>query len=252
MKTRLFTIAFLFISFITQAQSTAEQLQKANSLYKQFKEEEALNVYKQILAADSNNMEALLKCTELSSSIGAKQADKNSKAVYFIAAKEYADKALTINGNSAEANYAQALAYANLSQIETENKKTVEDVRQIKVYADKGMAVNPNHALLNYMEGKWHYELLALNWFKKTALKAFYGNGLAKPDIDSAIYYMEKCRTLEPYFVQNYLDLAKAYNLKDRPTQAIEVLTKMVKLPNRTAADASLKEEGKKMLQGLQ
>jgi hypothetical protein len=63
---------------------------------------------------------------------------------------------------------------------------------------------------------------------------------------------MEKCKTLMPYFVQNYLDLAKAYGYKNRPAQEIEILNKMVKLPTRTADDAALKEEGKKMLSSLQ
>jgi hypothetical protein len=53
---------------------------------------------------------------------------------------------------------------------------------------------------------------------------------------------------LDQYFVANYLNLAKAYKHDNKPAKAIEVLQKLVKLPNRTAADASLKAEGKKML----
>jgi tetratricopeptide (TPR) repeat protein len=252
MKIFAANILFFLMAGSLCAQSVDEQLQKANTLYKQFKEAEALDAYKQVLTADANNMTALVKCTELSTSIGKKQTDKNSKNNYFTAAKEYADKAVSANSNNADAYYAQSLAFANLSQVETDNKKVVEDVKQIKINADKGLAISRNHALLNYMEGKWHYEMLDLNWFKKAALKTLYGNGLAKPDVDSAVFYMEKCRTLEPYFVQNYLDLAKAYKLKNRPTQEMDVLSKMVKLPNRTPDDAALKEEGRKMLQELQ
>ena len=234
------------------AQTTNDLLTKANTLYKQFKETEALDTYKQVLTVDATNLTALVKCVELTASLGKKQTDKGSQVDYYTSSKEYADKASAANANSADACYAQALAYANLSVTETENKKIVEDVKQIKLNADKGLAINPNHALLNYMEGKWHYEMLDLSWLKKAALKTFYGSGLPKPDIDSAIFFMEKCRSLEPYFVQNYLDLAKAYQLNKRPTQEIEVLSKLVKLPNRTADDAGLKAEGKKMLQAVE
>ena len=50
----------------------------------------------------------------------------------------------------------------------------------------------------------------------------------------------------------NYLDLAIAYKDNHRPSQAIEVLTKMVKLPLRTGDDAALKSEGAKMLNSIQ
>lgn len=248
------TIVFvlgLLTGVTVKAQNADAQLQKADVLYKQFKEKDALDAYKAVLAIDPNNIAALVKCVELNSSLGKKQVDKDSRNSYYFSSKEYADKALAANPNSADAYYTESLAHANLSVTETENKKVVEDVKQIKIYADKGLAINANHAMLNYMEGKWHYEMLNLNWFKKAALKTFYGSGLTKPDADSAVFFMEKCRTLSPYFVQNYLDLSKAYRLKKQPTQEMEVLSKMVTLPNRMADDALVKEEGKKRLQEL-
>jgi hypothetical protein len=250
---KLLGAAALLLAISVQAQTTTTDLQQqANTLLKQFKEPEALAVYQQIAALQDTNMAALVKCVELNSSIGSRQANNETKAGYFFIAKQYADKAFAIDSNSADALYAQALAYAKLSSIEEENKKIIEKVKLTKLYADKALAANPNHAMANYLEGKWHYEMLALNWFKKTALKTFYGKGLPTPDIDSAIIYMEKCRTLSPYFVQNYLDLAKAYGYKKRPAQEIDVLNKMLKLPTRTADDAALKEEGRKMLSDLQ
>ncbi len=223
MKKWILPVSFVLLSLNLMAQET--QLQTANALYKQFKEAEALNAYQQVLASDANNMTALVKCVELCTSLGKKQGDKNNRYQYFLQSKEYADKAMAAHGTDADAYYVQSLAFANLSETETENKKTVEDVKQIKKYADEGLSINPNHALLNYMEGKWHLEMLQLNWLKKTAIKTMYGDGLSKPDIDSAIGYLEKCRVLAPYFVQNYLDLAKAYQYKNRPAQEMEILT---------------------------
>ena len=242
----------LMTAICTNAQTADEQLNKANALYKQFKEADALDAYKSVLTIDSKNMAALVKCTELSSSLGKKQVDKALQSNYYLASKEYANKAVAADSNSADAWYCESLAFSNLTGLETENKKAAGDAKFIKLNADKGLKINPNHARLNYMEGKWHYEMLDLNFIKKAALKTIYNNGMPKPDIDSAIFYMEKCRVLEPYFVQNYLDLAKAYDMKKRPAQTIEVLQKLVKLPNRMADDAVVKEEGKKMLQKME
>jgi FimV-like protein len=93
--------------------------------------------------------------------------------------------------------------------------------------------------------------MVNLSGFKKAAVKLFYG-GLPDGKIESAIAYFEKCRNLDPYFMLNYLDLAKAYVQDNKPPKAIEVLQKLVKLPIRTADDAAYKEEGKKMLTELQ
>jgi len=243
----------LLLALFAQAQTgITNQLQQANTLLKQFKEPEALAIYQQVAALQDTNMAVLVKCVELNCSIGTRQADKDAKSGYFYIAKQYADKAMALDSNNSDALYSQALTYAKLASIEDENKKIIEKVKIMKSYADRAVRANPNNAMANHIEGKWHYELLSLNWFKKAALKTFYGKGLATPDIDSAITYMEKCRALSPYFVLNYLDLAKAYGLKNRPAQEIDILNKMVKLPTRTADDAALKEEGRKMLSDLQ
>lgn len=252
---QLFTAIAILMMFFAQAQvndTQQQQAQQAATLLKQLNEPEALRIYQQIVAQHPTDMQALVKCVELNCSIGERTADNTAKTTYFNKAKQYADQAMTADSTSADALYTQALAYAKLAQVESENKKTVEDVKLMKQYADRALSIQPNHAMANYIAGKWHYEMLALNWIKKAALKTFFGKGLATPDIDLAIAHLEKTKTLLPYFVQNYLDLAKAYGIKNRPAQQLEVLNKLVKLPIRTADDAAWKEEGKKMLKDLQ
>jgi tetratricopeptide (TPR) repeat protein len=138
-----------------------------------------------------------------------------------------------------------------MTDIETENKKIVALVKDVKTYTEAAIALQPNHAKAYYSLGKWHYEMVNLSGVKKVAVKLFYG-GLPNGDLDSAITYFEKCKSLDPYFVLNYLDLAKAYRDNHRPTQAIEVLNKLVKLPVRTADDPALKAEGAKLLESIQ
>src|SRR6476646_6461618 len=125
---KILSVLALLLTFIVQAQTSVNnQLQQANTLLRQFKEPEALAIYQQIAAQQDTNITALVKCTELNCSIGERQTDKAAKATYFNTAKQYADKALAADSNSADALYAEALAYAKLSSIEEENKKTVED-----------------------------------------------------------------------------------------------------------------------------
>ena len=243
----ILTILFFFSATFIQAQDVNVLLKEASNLEKQLKEPDALEKYQQIVSIDTSNMPALVKCVELNCSIGARRTDKNAKANYYNAAKTFAAKAIAAKPENSDANYAMALVAGKLTEIESEKKQVTEYVREAKLFGDKAVALNPNNAKANYIVGKWHYEMITLSWLKKTTVKTLYG-GLPKADIDSAIFYMEKCRTLDQYFVRNYLDLAKAYQYKKQPANEIAVLNKLVKLPNRTADDAALKEEGRKLL----
>jgi len=248
---RLLIIVFLLLSAQLFSQPTEVLLKEAANLERSLKEEAALDKYKQVLTADSNNVKALIRSSELSSAIGARQRDKNAKTAYYNTALNYADKAISKDSNSADAYYVRAVAAAKLTEVETENKKLVADVRDIKIYADKALLINPDNGKANYVLGKWNYEMVTMPWAKKAAVKVLFG-GMPEATIESTYKYMEKCKTLEPYFVLNYFDLAKAYKYDHKPAKAIEVLNQMVKLPTRTADDAALKSEGKKMLSEMQ
>ena len=243
-----FILSLLFCAscIFVHAQDVNTLLKEASNFEKQFKEPEALEKYRQAVYIDEKNIPALVKCTELNCSIGARQTDKNAKNNYYQLAKTFAEKALSADAANADANYAMALVESKMIETATENKEIADHIRQTKLYVDKALAINPDQSKANYIAGKWHYEMSNLNWLKKAAVKALYG--LPKGDIDSAIIYMEKCKTLDQYFVRNYLDLAKAYQYKQQPAKEMDVLKKLVKLPTRTADDVALKQEGEKML----
>ncbi len=239
------------ICFVVEAQDIAVLLKEADNFERQIKESEALDKYKQVLVADPTNLKALVKAAELNAAIGGRLPDKTSKKLYFETANAYAKKAYDVDPNNADANYVMGMAAGKMTDVESENKKIVAFVKDAKSYNEKAIAINPKHAKATYSIGKWHYEMVNLSGIKKMAVKLFYG-GLPNGDLDSAITYFEKCRVLDPYFALNYLDLAKSYRDNHRPTQAIEILNKLVKLPTRTGDDAAIKAEGAKMLNDIQ
>ncbi len=242
---------FLFATAICFSQDVNVLLKEAQNLERSLKDTEALEKYKQAVAVDPKNINALIKASELSAAIGARQTDKKVKKAFVDAAKQYADKALAIDPNNADANYVMSMVAARLTETETENKKIIENVKNIQVYAAKAVALNPNHARANFSLGKWHFEMVQLSWVKRVAVKAFFG-GMPDATIEDAIRYMEKARSIDQYFVVNYLELAKAYKYDNKPAKAIEVLNKLVRLPNRTADDAAYKASGKKLLEEMQ
>lgn len=248
---RLITIALFFLAMHATAQNAQTLLKEADNYERLLKEDLALEKYKALLAIEPANMQAMVKAAELSCGIGARQSDKKIKKQYYDAAKVYADKALAIDAKHADANYVRAVVAGKLTEIESENKKIVANVKDIRTFADKALAINSQHARANYVLGKWNFEMINLSWAKRAAVKVFYG-GLPEAKMEDAIRYMEQARSLDKYFVLNYLDLAKAYKFDNNPTKAIEILKLLAKLPTRTADDAGLKSEGKKILDEMQ
>lgn len=249
---KIFCSAIMLCSvYISRSQDATILLQEAINLEHQLNEPAALEKYKQIATIKPGDISILVKCTELNCSIGGRQADKTVKSNFFELAESYAQKAFSIDSNNAAAIYAKALVAGKMTDIETDNKKMISFVKETFSYASRSLEIDPNAAKANYVLGKWHFEMTNLSWFKKTAVKLFYG-GLPEAEIDSAITYMEKCKKLDPYFVLNYLDLAKAYQTNGQPAEAINILKLLIRLPNRTADDAALKEEGKALLEKLQ
>jgi tetratricopeptide (TPR) repeat protein len=249
---RCITTAMMVFCFLqVNAQDLNVQLKEAENFEKQLKEIEAIEKYKQILLTNPSNIKSLVKTAELNTILGSKEKDKKNKRLFYESALAFAQRALQADANSADANYAMAMASGKLTDVESENKKIVAFVKDVKVYADKAVAINPNHAKANYTLGKWHLEMVTLSGIKKMAVKLFYG-GLPDGDLDKAISLMEKCKSIEPYFATNYLDLGKAYQEAHQPARAIEVLSKLIKLPTRTSEDIVIKAEGAKLLESLQ
>lgn len=249
---KLFISILLSLAILTvQSQDINVLLKEADNLEKQQKETDALDKYKLILGLVPANVKALVKSAELNISLSNRQADKNSKRLYVETAFSFAKRAFMADSLQADPNYAMAMVSGKMTDIETDNKKIVAYVKDVKYYTEKSLSINANHAKANYTLGKWHYEMANLSGIKKAAVKLFYG-GLPVGNLESAIQYMEKCKTLEPYFVTNYFDLAKAYKDNRQPAKAIEVLNRLVKLPTRTTDDVALKAEGAKLLASLQ
>jgi tetratricopeptide (TPR) repeat protein len=244
-------IGLLLLSQNLFAQDLTVLLKEGSNLERSLKDDQALEKYKAVLVADQSNLPALIRSSEISCGIGARQKDKKVKQEYYLKAKDYADKALSINPNSADANYVRAVVAGKLTEVEADNKKLVANVKDIKTYADKALSINPNHGKANYVLGKWHFEMVDLAWAKKAAIKVLFG-GMPDASTENAFKYMEKCKIFEPYFVLNFLDLAKAYKYDNQPAKAIAVLNQLVKLPTRTPDDMALKAEGKTMLSEMQ
>ena len=247
MKQFFLSVTLLTIALFTSAQDVATLMDEGLKYEQQLKDTQAIEKYTQVLSLQPSSTKVAIKCAELSCCIGSRQLDENIKKRYYNDAKNYADAALKLAPQDTEANYTMAVVYDRLSEVESSNERHAENIRNIKIYADKALAINPNHGKAWYIIGKWHYDVLNMNGVKKAAVKLLYG-GLPKANIEDAIAAFEKCKTLEPYFAINYLEMAKAYYYNKQYEKTLAALEQCIKCPTLSSNDKAVKEEAKQLL----
>ncbi|RFS20578.1 hypothetical protein DVR12_18625 [Chitinophaga silvatica] len=251
MLKQLLAAAFFVLGGLSlQAQSVNEMVEEAKQLEKQMKETDALQKDKDILKIQPTELDALNQASQLSSRIGNRQKDKADKISYFNQAKSYAQEALKVDPNSAQSNLSMAIAMGRIALISGAKDKVAAS-KDVKKYAELAIKQDPNLAQGYHVLGKWNYEVANLNAFERGAAKMLFG-GLPDGSLQNAIANYEKCRQLDPGFILNYYELAKAYKENDQQDKAIDVLKKALTLRNITQDDASIKADCKKMLDDLQ
>lgn len=224
-------------------------IRQAQTLEKAFRDQEALNIYLRIIKQDPDNVEMLCKVSELYNLLGKRQPSKEKQKEFYSSGEVYARKALKLNPNHSEANFAMAISMGRMALISSGDEK-VKAVKEIKTYADKCIRLDPSNYKGYHVLGKWHYEVSDLSTLERWLVKVTYG-GLPSASIDEAIKSYEKSKQLYPGFLLNYLELAKAYKRKGNKVRARSLLEQLQKLPAINSDDPKIKDIGRKMITEL-
>lgn len=249
MKLFLFIAGIICVSALA-AQDTKLLMKEAANAERGLDETTAIDKYRKVVTIDPNNAEALVRLSNLYLAAGLRTSDKKEKAGNFQTAFEYAAKAVAIDSSNADAYVALSLANENLALSSTNNKIFAGYMKSAVENAEKAYAIDSQNGYAAYALAHIHFETVKLPAIKRTMFNNIYKGGF-KGDIDSAILYFEHSKTLLPYFVRNFLELAQAYMYNNRPEKALEILKQTVKLPNRTADDKALKAEAQAMLKSM-
>jgi len=243
----LFFITLCTFSCFLYGQDVNSIIKEADQLNASMNDAQAIIKYKEALKIQPSNIYVLCKCSELCSRIGGRlKDDKVKQDDYYGTARTYARAALRVNPRYSDANFVMALVTGR-EALQKSGKEKIEAVKDIKKYADLAIQYDPNNYKAWYVLGKWYYEISALNYFERTAVKVFYGP-LPPAGIDDAIHCFEKTKSINPGFILNYLTLAKAYKKKDDEIAAKQNLMVMFTFPDKTQDDEKIKSEGRDLL----
>lgn len=246
MRYLLTTVVAICMWAVATAQDVTVLVNEADRLEKVPNELAAFNKFREVLKQHPTHLYALVKCSELCSRIGKRQPSKTAMNDYYAAAKIYAETALKVNAASSDANCVMAIALGRVA-LSKSGKEKIAAAKEIKRYAELAIKYDANNFRAWHVLGKWHYEVSNLSGLERAAAKVFFG-GVPAASLKESIAAYEKARSLDPAFVLNYLELAKAYKRNDEKAKAIAQLKALLPLAIKTEDDVLVKNEAKELL----
>lgn len=233
------------------AQETVDQLKsRADSLYTHYQEQQALEVYKQVLDKSPRDYTALWRTSFLMARIGNRQDSKDAKKEYFNKAKAYAGQALDVDSTDAGSNFAMAVAMGRMALISGARDRVAAS-RDIKNFAERALKYDPDHAGALHVLGRWHLKVANLNFAERMAANVLFGGVPKGASEEKAVEYLERAVSLKPDFILYRYDLARAYDETGQEQKAIATLNKALTLSPRTPDDPGLLQECREMLKDL-
>ena len=243
---RLLSLLFFCFPTLLFSQDINQLLKEGQQQESLLHENEAFLKYAQVVKMDPGNLVALWKCSELCSRIGARQPDKDKMRPYFVAAKNYASAALSVNSNSSEANCAMAFALGRISIVSSTKEKVIL-ARDVKYYVDKAIRLDPTNFRAYHILGRWNYDVSDLNIAERSFARVFYGK-LPNASLDDAIADFEKSRLLYPAFILNYYELARAYHRMRQDKKAVNYLRTLLTMQDVIYDDKRVKMIARQLL----
>lgn len=235
----------LFVS----AQPVTDIRQRADSLYQQFEEKEALKLYQRILEQDPRDYRALWRASFLYSRVGNRLNDENDQKNYFNRAINLAERALEVDSTEVHSNFVMAVAMGRKALISGARERVAAS-RAIKKYVDRALEYDSTHAGSWHVLGRWHFKVANLNWIERAAANALFG-GIPDASTQKAAEAIEKAVSLESDYILYYLDLARVYADMGREQEALSACNTALQKPVLTPDDERLKKECRNLIRDL-
>lgn len=249
-KTLVLLTGLIIIPCLLMAQQEKSVLEaKADSLYNNFDENQALEVYKQVLDQHPNDYRALWRTSFLYSRIGNRQGDKDTQKEYFNKAIDLANRALAVDSTDTQSNFVMAVAMGRKALI-SGAKSRVAASRDIKKYAERAIKYDSTNAGAWHVLGRWHLKVANLSWIERVAANTLFG-GIPKASNQKAEEDIKRAIQLNGKYVLYHHDLALVYKEMGKDQQAISACQAALKLPNLTPDDDRLKQECQDLIKDL-
>lgn len=245
-------VFLLLVPFILTAQPDISQLERqADSLYQQYEEEQALELYHQVLQDDPNHYKALWRTSFLYSRIGNRMENEDEQEEYYNRGIDFAERALEVDSTDVQSNFVMSVAMGRKALISGARER-VSASRDIKKYVDRALEYDSTHAGAWHVLGRWNFKIANLSWIERTAANTLFGGIPGDASNEKAAQNIEKAIELNDQYVLYYYDLATVYEEMGRDQEAIETCQRALELSNLTPDDEQVKEDCRELIDDLQ
>lgn len=249
---KIFSLAACLLIFplLLTAQDNRKLARQADSLYKAYEEQEALNLYEQLLDREPGNLKALWRASFLYSRLGHTFDNEDRQKKYYNKAISLAERALAADSTSSQANFVMAVAKGRKALI-SGTKQRVAASRAIKKYADLALRYDSTNAGAWHVLGRWNFKIANLSWLERLAANTLFGGIPGDASNEKAARYIKKAISLDDQYILYYYDLAQVYKALGREAKAIETCQEAINLPVLVPRDVELKQQCETLIHNL-
>ncbi len=258
MKKQIYTlIAVMLFVFIPSSVLGSDlldpdkMLKKAEELFDEGKEEEALKIYMEVLDEESENYEALWNASLINSRLGYQLGDdeEEKQLEYYNEALNLADRAIEHHDDEGHSYYVKAVALGRWSELQ-DNETRIETSHEIRENIEKAADMIPDYAPVWHLYGVFHSDVANISGAEKFAANLI-SEGVPDGSNEKAEEYLKKAIEMMPECILFRLDLAKHYLKVDDEEQAREVLEEIKEMEPTLPNEGQLKEEAANILEDL-
>jgi tetratricopeptide (TPR) repeat protein len=171
----------------------------------------ALQLYEQVIRADSSNADAYSRASMNAVDLGEFEQDQKKREEFYRKGELLARRAVALKPEDAEPHFhlARALGVVALS---VGVRQRIAYAREIRQHALASLKLAPDHAGALHVMGVWNAEVMRLSFAERLLARAFLGAGFfSEASWEDARRYMERSAQVDPERLTHHLDLARIY-----------------------------------------
>jgi tetratricopeptide (TPR) repeat protein len=204
------------------AQSAVDHVALGDSAHARMRPADALAHYKEAIALDSTNYDALWKASRDAVDLGEFEPDKAKQKELYAEAERYARRAVAVKADDPEGHFQLARSLGRVA-LSLGKKERIRYAKEVRMHALEALKYDSLHAGALHVMGVWNAEVMRLSGFSRFMAKNFLGGDVFREaSWKNAKRYMEKSVEVDPQRLVHHLDLGKIYADTDEKEKARE------------------------------
>jgi tetratricopeptide (TPR) repeat protein len=243
-------LAILFLSTAAFGGEEADALiKKGDIYYTRLQPAEALKFYLPAEKLEPENVPLLVRIARQYRHLHSECTQKEEKEKCASTAVAYANRAVALAPEDAEAQLAVAVSYGKLLPFEG-TKQQLACSRTIKAAAEKAIELNPRGDLAWQVLGRYYFGYADVSTVRRALGNLRYGN-IPTAKFEDAARCFEKAIELNPNRLMHYIELGRTYAKMNRTAEAKRLIAKGLAMPNTEKDDPETKQLGREVLKTL-